>query len=92
MGSGRIFNKDCETRNEVETVLFALTRSRTDLDELELRTRQAMRRAPHTRPVLEPALERLEETRQRVSLAERFMARVWKTGQARLWKEPEDES
>lgn len=89
--SGRISNKRLAERDQVERALFAVSISQEDLDEVDLRTRQAIRRAPQTKDVLEPALERIAETRQRLSLSRRILAWLWRDGQSRQWK-PSDES
>jgi len=74
-------------REDVERAMFAASRALMDLDEVELRVKQAMRRAPHTQPVLDPVLDRLDDTRRRISLGERILARWWKRGQERRWQD-----
>lgn len=63
---GRRNKTETLRRYAEEDLLACLLLMETDLDELTVRIRQAMRRTELVRPVLEPALERLAELRRTI--------------------------
>lgn len=84
--AGRLKTKNSEKRDQVETAMFALKRAERDLDEVILRSQQAMRRTSLVADVLDPAIERLVQIRKRVRVAKRAMNEAWLTGQAERWE------
>jgi len=57
-----------------------------DVDEVIVRNQQAIRRTGLVDEVLSPAVERLEEMRDNLSLAQRELGIVWKDWQAGRWR------
>lgn len=84
--AGRLKTKDAEKRDQVETAMFALKRAERDLDEVILRSQQAVRRTNLVADVLIPAIERLVQIRKRVRVAKAAMNEAWLAGQEDLWK------
>lgn len=84
--AGRLKTKNSETRDQVETAMMALKSAERDLDEVILRSQQAVRRTSLVADVLDPAIERLMQIRKRVRVAKRAMNEAWLTGQAERWE------
>ncbi len=84
--AGRLKTKNSETRDQVETAMMALKSAERDLDEVILRSQQAVRRTGLVADVLDPAIERLMQIRKRVRVAKRAMNEAWLTGQAERWE------
>jgi len=57
-----------------------------DIDEMDLRIDQAVRRATIVSPVLVPAQERLEQMRKRITALHADLGKYWTTGQAHRWE------
>lgn len=87
MTKGRLTNPSRIRRDDVERVLFELAPILAELDEVELRTRQAMRRTPLVVDVLQPALSSLEHIRERVSISTMAIGKLWMEGSERKWKD-----
>jgi hypothetical protein len=66
--------------------MFALNQAERDLDEVILRSQQAVRRTNLVADVLIPAIERLLQIRGRVHAAKTALNEVWLAGQEDLWK------
>ena len=84
--AGRLKTKNTEKRDQVETAMFVLKRAERDLDEVILRSQQAVRRTGLVADVLDPAIERLMQIRKRVRVAKRAMNEAWLMGQAERWE------
>lgn len=84
--AGRLKTKNAEKRDQVETAMFALKRAERDLDEVILRSQQAVRRTNLVADVLIPAIERLIQIRGRVRTAKSALNEAWLAGQEDLWE------
>lgn len=84
--SGRLTIDGAARRDQIEDAMAALYRINKDIDEIILRTQQANRRSALVHPVLDPAIERLHEIRQRVQVARKLIGDYWASEQNRRWK------
>ena len=84
--AGRLKTKNSEKRDQVETAMMVLKSAERDLDEVILRSQQAMRRTSLVADVLNPAIERLVQIRKRVRVAKAAMNEAWLAGQAEKWE------
>jgi len=73
-------------RDQIEDALASLHRVLMDIDEMDLRIDQAVRRATIVSPVLVPAQERLEQMRKRITALHADLGKYWTTGQAHRWE------
>ena len=92
MGNLQTSAKD--QRNQVENALSSLDLCLNYLLEIDLRTRQAMRRTNIVVGVLDPAIERIGVVQLHITNIKRFMSALWQDGQRRRWNDanPHDES
>ncbi len=74
---GRISSEDQRMRERAEAIQAGLLLAALDLDEVQLRQRQALRRYPNLSGVLNPALDRLGEIQREVRRAHELMAELW---------------
>lgn len=72
-------------RNHLETAQAEMVGLVRDLDEVILRTRQAMRRTAIVVDVLGPAVERLAEIRKSLRVVHAEINEAWSDGQERNW-------
>jgi hypothetical protein len=84
--AGRLKTKNAEKRDQVETAMFMLIHAERDLDEVILRSQQAVRRTSLVADVLNPAIERLLQIRGRVRVAKGSLNEAWLAGQEDLWE------
>lgn len=76
----------CEVgRNSIETVQIVIVDMMLDLDELRIRTEQAMRRTSSVADVLAPGLERLEKAQQNLELMQAELVKFAKAQHAARW-------
>ena len=90
MPQGRLTNSADRKRSHLETAQAALANLQDDLDEISLRTRQAMRRTRVVEPVLLPSLDRLAQVREAVVMAQRELASFWHEQNDGAWSFTED--
>jgi len=73
-------------RDQIEDALAVIHHALIDMDELDLRLDQAMRRASIVVPVLHPAQDRLAQMRKQMSALHTNLSAYWSQGQARRWE------
>jgi hypothetical protein len=86
MSKGRLTDEARLHRDQLERIIFELGPILPALDEVILRSKQAVRRTPIVAPVLEPAIFRLEEIRQRINNITLALGEIWTNGSERKWK------
>jgi hypothetical protein len=91
MTRGRI-GKDAERRRSaVEAALGGLAEAVVVLDALTIvRVRQAMERDCSLEPLLQPALDELDNVRDRIETAKDQFSDVWQSGQGCRWQVEEE--
>lgn len=72
-------------RTQIETALARVISILLDMDEIILRNRQAIRRSPHVRDVLDPAVRRLEQMKHEMEQVKQELSEAWKNGQQDKW-------
>lgn len=85
--AGRLNNNATHKRTRIETAQAELAGMQRDIDEIALRTRQAIRRTSIVQPVLSPALDRLAEIRNSLSIIKYELASYWSEEQSKRWTE-----
>ncbi len=86
MTSGRLTKRAMLQRDELEEILFAISIAMDLLDEIIIRTHQAMRRTHLVFDVLNPAIERLSAIQQRLTYAHRGLHAYWQSKQEDSWQ------
>ena len=84
--AGRLERSCSIRRDRIETAQVMLITLMKDVDEVLVRNQQAIRRTGLVDEVLFPAVERLEEMRDNLDLAQRELGIVWKDWQAGRWR------
>jgi len=72
-------------RDPVEDALANIYRAMLDMEEIAMRLEQASRTAAETKPVLQPAAERLSQVMQRLAILHHSLGKYWRDGQAHRW-------
>ena len=80
--AGRPTNKQMEERDHLETALAEIQSIMVDMDELSLRTQQALNRTDLVRDTLEPAVQRLQHLRESLCLVRQEVRCAWLVGQS----------
>jgi len=87
MGAGRISAHAGQSRDHIETILATMPGVLLAIDEAHLRVRQAIRRSSQVGDVLAPAVERLDQALNDLSLIQSAASAAWSDGQDRRWSE-----
>lgn len=74
---GRIDQRAQIRRERVENIQAGLLLAAQNLDETILRQRQALRRAPNLKPLLNPAIDRCIESQREIKKASLWMKELW---------------
>jgi hypothetical protein len=72
-------------RDRIETALAQVGGVLEDVDEVILRMRQAERRSPAVKDVLDPAIVRLDGLRDELKLLKEELMQIWMDGQEGKW-------
>jgi hypothetical protein len=86
---GRISSDKARQRDHIETAQAELAGMTLLIDEIILRTRQAMTRTQLVGDVLEPAIGKLVAMRRSVRNATAELTDAWSEGQAERWSKNE---
>jgi ABC-type transporter Mla subunit MlaD len=78
--SKRWTNKVQRRQDHIEQALAHMAGVLTDLDEVILRNKQAVRRTDLVKDVLDPALARLVEIQRELEEAQAELVQAWKAG------------
>ena len=84
--AGRLTIAAAISRDQIETCQAELVGMLAVVDELLIRTSQAMRRSPVVSDVLEPAVDRLSSLRSSLRLVQREMNTYWAEQQTIQWQ------
>lgn len=91
-GSGRLTIEAGQQRDRIETMLFLLRAALRDLDEVSIRSQQAIKRTPLVTDVLAPGLERLTTIQEYIRRAHELAADQWHDGNNHRWRYPDDQA
>lgn len=84
---GRLSDGARVPRDQVETALMLLANMLVDVDELALRTKNAMRRSAEVTDLLGPAVDRIMALQADLIQAQEALKAFWDDGQRRKWHE-----
>jgi hypothetical protein len=84
--AGRLGRLVVEKRDHCESAQVLLVGLTMDVDEIMLRSQQAMRRSDAVADVLAPAVERLRAMRDSLRLAHQELKDLWTEQQTTMWR------